>query len=380
MGRRKKDRDGVYKRKGRDGYYMSWKDANGKRRIKKAIAADLKAAQDELAAEKRRVVETKILGFTPPAEDTFAELAEQFLNHQKARVTEQEYEREVSIVDLHLKPSFPGQVKAIRPSDVDKFITKRSGEVSPATVRREVMILKSMLSKAVKWEIIPVSPAQQVELPPVPPGRVRYLQPTELRVILELSPEWLRPIIGLAVFTGMRRSEILSLRFLDIDLIRGMILLPQTKNGEGKIVHLNANAMSVFSSLLWGNPTEKVFPGITGDRVTVTFKRVCRKAKIEDFRFHDLRHTTGSWLAMSGKDIYTIAKVLGHKDLRMSARYSHLSATYLGDAVRNLDKVFGNECYQNASGASPCFHDASKQAVLPPAMDEAEAVSVVKSE
>jgi len=94
---------------------------------------------------------------------------------------------------------------------------------------------------------------------------------------------------------------------------------------------------------------EKLFPGITGANVSVAFNRACKRAGIEDFRFHDLRHTTGSWLAMSGKDICTSAKILGHKDLRMSARYSHLSAQYLADAVRSLDRTFGDGCYQDAS-------------------------------
>ena len=137
-----------------------------------------------------------------------------------------------------------------------------------------------------------------------------------------------------------RSGEILSLRFLDIDINHRCILLPQTKNGEGRIIPMNDNALSVFSSLPWGNPMEKLFPGITGAQVSVTFKRACRQAKIEDFRLHDLRHTTGSWLALSGKDIYTIAKILGHKDLRMSARYAHLSAQYLSNAVKGLDKFF----------------------------------------
>ncbi len=118
------------------------------------------------------------------------------------------------------------------------------------------------------------------------------------------------------------------------------ILLPQTKSGEGRIVPLNSSAMKVLTSLPWKNSMDKVFAGITGAQVSVAFHRACKKAGIEDFRFHDLRHTTGSWLAMSGKDIYTIAKILGHKDLRMSARYSHLSAQYLSDAVKGLDRVF----------------------------------------
>ena len=92
-----------------------------------------------------------------------------------------------------------------------------------------------------------------------------------------------------------------------------------------------------------------MFSGIKPARLTVAFGRACKKAGIEDFRFHDLRHTTGSWLAMSGKDIYTIAKVLGHKDLRMSARYSHLSRQYLGEAVKALDGVFGDLRYQGVT-------------------------------
>ncbi|NLT66338.1 MAG: site-specific integrase, partial [Acidobacteria bacterium] len=165
-------------------------------------------------------------------------------------------------------------------------------------------------------------------------------QPTELRILLEASPEWLRPIIGLAVFTGMRRGEILSLRYLDIDLSHGVILLPQTKNGEGKIIPVNKNARYILESLQGGKPIERLFPGISGANVSVAFNRACKKAGIENFRFHDLRHTTGSWLALSGKDIYTISKVLGHKDLRMSARYTHLSAQYLSDATKGLDRYF----------------------------------------
>jgi integrase len=336
-------KDGVFTRKDRKGFFISWKDANGKRRKRKTNSRTLLQARNALEGERRRVEEAKYLGFIPPGEDTFSEVAGRFLAFQKARVSKKEHVREEGILRNHLKPFFPGTVASIRKVDIDKYITQRSGEVSPATVRREAMILKYLLSKSVDWEIVPVNPAVRSELPPVPQGRVRYLQPTELRTLLDVSPEWLRPIIGLAVFTGMRRGEVLSLRYLDIDMNHGCILLPQTKNGEGRIIYLNSNAMSVLASLPPGSPMEKLFPKITADNVSVAFHRACRKAGIEDFRFHDLRHTTGSWLAMSGKDIYTIAKILGHKDLRMSVRYSHLSAQYLSDAVRGLDKVFGDK-------------------------------------
>src|SRR5262245_62256681 len=90
------------------------------------------------------------------------------------------------------------------------------------------------------------------------------------------------------------------------------------------------------------SPTAKVFNGVTPDRITATFRKVCVNLKIEDFRFHDLRHTAASWMRMSGADIHTVAQLLGHKDLRMAARYQHLSPDFLAEAVGKLDAVFGS--------------------------------------
>ena len=77
----------------------------------------------------------------------------------------------------------------------------------------------------------------------------------------------------------------------------------------------------------------------------MAFPRACRKVGVEDFRFHDLRHTAASWLRMQGADIHTVAQLPGHKDLRMAARYQHLSPAFLGEAVNGLDSIFGNPRY-----------------------------------
>jgi len=166
----------------------------------------------------------------------------------------------------------------------------RSGHVSAHSVVKELNIIKHLLRLAVEWEIIPFNPAQGVKAPRVPAGRVRYLQPTELRLILETAQDWLRPIIILAVVTGMRRSEVLGLRWLDVDLAGSRILLPQTKNGEGRIIYLNIAAQDVLRSQPHSGPLGHVFTGVTPDQVTVTFRRLCRRLEIVNFRFHDLRH------------------------------------------------------------------------------------------
>jgi integrase len=85
-----------------------------------------------------------------------------------------------------------------------------------------------------------------------------------------------------------------------------------------------------------------LFRGISPDRISVAFSRTCRKVNIEDFQFHDLRHKAASWMRMQGADIHTVAQLLGHKDLRMAARYQHLSPAFLADAVKRLDGFSGN--------------------------------------
>ena len=146
----------------------------------------------------------------------------------------------------------------------------------------------------------------------------------------------------------MRRSEIIGLRWLDVDMANHRVLMPQTKNGEGNIVYLNESALGVLRSLPFDaqtKSTDRLFPRETPDQVTAAFVRACRKVAILDFRLHDLRHTAASWLRMKGADIHTVAQLLGHKDLRMAARYQYVSPAFLEEAVKGLDAVFGNLCY-----------------------------------
>ena len=332
---------------------MHWTDAQGRRRWRKLKVRTLQQARTARAAELVRVEQAKALGFAPPGEDSFKDVAKRFLAHQKVRLTVKAYERENGIVNEHLCKFFTGPIAAIRRVDVQRYVTKRAGDVSAHSVQRELNVLKHLLRLAVEWEIMPFSPAQTVKSPRVPAGRVRYLQPTELRALLAACPEWLRPIVGLAVATGMRRSEILGLRWLDVDVAHARIMLPQTKNGEGRIVYLNQSAQAALSSVVQPSkvqPLAAVFAGITPEQVSVAFARLCRSLNILDFRFHDLRHTAASWLRMKGADIHTVAQLLGHKDLRMAARYQHLSPAFLADAVATLDSVFGIPCYPGVTG------------------------------
>ena len=338
------DSDGIYTRKDRNGYWMHWQDARGRRRWRKLNVHTLQQARKARAAELVRVEQSRVLGFAPPGEETFAEIAGRFLAHQRVRLTPAAYQREKGIVNDHLTAFFKGTLATIRRVDIQRYVTKRAAEVSTHSVVKELNVLKHLLRLAVEWELIPFSPCAGVKAPRVPAGRVRYLQPTELRAVLMAAPMWLRPIIALAVATGMRRSEVLGLRWLDVDLSNKRILLPQTKNGEGRTVYLNQFAVEAIAAVPRNEETKTIdplFAAVTPEQVSVSFKRLCRNCNALDFRFHDLRHTAASWMRMNGADIHTVAQLLGHKDLRMAARYQHLSPTFLADAVARLDAAYG---------------------------------------
>ena len=348
-------RDGIYKRKDRPGLWISWNDAQGRRKYRKTDANTITQARNARSAELVRVEQAKVLGFMPPGKETLEDVVPKFLKHQRARLTPQSYLRDEGIVYKHLLKFFYGPLGSIKCGDLQRYVTRRCAEVRPATVLKELNVMKHILSWAVEQEIIPFSPAAQgkkIRVPKPPAGRIRYLQPTELHAVKGASPEWLRPIVALAASTGMRRSELLGLRWLDIDLPNRRILLPQTKNGEGRIIYLNQSSFAVIQSLPYDSSmrsSERLFPGINPDWLRQSFTKVVRKLGIEDFRFHDLRHTAASWLRMQGADIHTVAQILGHKDLRMAQRYQHLNPVFLADAVGRLDSVFGDLCYQDVT-------------------------------
>jgi integrase len=331
-----------------------WTCRRKQRKLKGAHT--LTQARELRSAELQKVERARVLGYTPPAKDTFAEIITRYLNHQKARLTPRAYERTRGIVEGYLKSTF-GMIAlaSIRRADVQRYITERTADVSAGSVTKELNVLKHVLGLAVEWELIPMNVARGIKPPKVPAGRVRYSQPAELHAVLEACPEWLRPIAGLLAFTGMRRSEVLELRWLDVDRQGERIILPQTKNGDGRVVWLNALACQVLDSLTAGSPVDHVFQDsdtITPENVSLAFLRACRRVGIADFRLHDLRHTAASWLRMSGADLQDVAELLGHRDLRMTKRYSHLSPAHLSAAVKRLDSVFGEELSKLPPGTS----------------------------
>ncbi|HEY9869138.1 MAG TPA: site-specific integrase, partial [Candidatus Obscuribacterales bacterium] len=162
---------------------------------------------------------------------------------------------------------------------------------------------------------------------------------------------YLYAVVVLALSTGMRYGEIMNLRWSDVDLVKGRIILQDTKNGERRNVPLTGHAHQEIEKLskIRRIDTDFLFPNTNfGEKarpyeIRKSWNTALKTAEIENFRFHDLRHSTASYLAMNGATPGEIAEVLGHKTLQMVKRYAHLSEAHTRSVVQTLnDRLFDN--------------------------------------
>jgi len=222
---------------------------------------------------------------------------------------------------------------------------------SPATVNRYLAVLSHAFSVAIKeWGWIEANPLAKVTKPKEPRGRVRFLDDDERERFLNAckssqSPDLYVAVI-LALSTGARQQEVLGLHWGQIDLNRRVAILHETKNGERRVLPLSGPALDLLRerSKIRRLDTDLVFPGRADPSKPVDlrtpFETVLKTAGIEDFHWHDLRHTAASYLAMNGASLAEIAEVLGHKTLAMVKRYAHLSEAHTASVVERMNARF----------------------------------------
>src|SRR5262249_21977397 len=206
------------------------------------------------------------------------------------------------------------------------------------TVNRYLAVLSHAFTIAVReWQWCADNPVRKVSKSKEPRGRVRFLSEDERQRLLESCQvsrnSSLYTLVVLALSTGARRGELLSLHWSDVDLKRGMLTFCKTKNGETRAVPLTGYALDVLAhhTKIRRHNTTLVFPDRTGRRpvgIREAFEYAVKRAEIANFKFHDLRHTFASYLAMNGATLAEIAEVLGHKTLAMVKRYAHLSEAH----------------------------------------------------
>lgn len=231
----------------------------------------------------------------------------------------------------------------------------RAGEGrSPGTVNRYLAALSHVFTVAVReWHWLESNPVSRVTKKKEPRGRVRFLSDDERMRLLNAckgnSCDVLYTIVVLALSTGARKGELLNLRWRDIDLKVGVMRLEQTKNEERRVLPLAGHALELITELGKVRRIDSDFVFVDNNKpdrpiyIERYWKTALKEADINDFRFHDLRHSAASYLAMNGASLAEIAEVLGHKTLQMVKRYAHLSEAHTAGVVSRMnEQIFSN--------------------------------------
>jgi len=226
--------------------------------------------------------------------------------------------------------------------------TMRGTTRSPASTVRYMAALSHAFTTAVnEWEWMESNPMKKVKKPKEPRGRVRFLGDEERERLflacINSENRLLYPIVLLAVSTGMRMGEVTGIKWADVDMNKGRIILHETKNGERRAVPLVGRALDTIKehSKVRRLNSEYMFPSRNGQKpahIRNAWDKAIAEAEIEDFHFHDLRHSTASYLAMNGASLAEIAEVLGHKTLAMVKRYAHLSDSHVSGVLEDMNK------------------------------------------
>ncbi len=333
---------------------ISWKvdyyDPQGRRikkRFKKKAEAEAYLAKvvTSIKEEKYEDIFEKKKGI----QITFDELAERYLESCRFQKSFDSFKCKIIPT---LRAAFGDrQLAHISYLDLETYRNNRKMGVvrtgnyrSDARVNREMAVLKHMLNKAVEWEMLEVSPFKRGKSLMFRENnwRLRFLSEEEIESLLEACAPYLRPIVETALLTGMRLGEVLNLKWEQI--INGKIYLQHTKSNKPRQIPISDRLVQVLKELRLKNQLRfpYVFCGPQGEPykdIRGGFNSACRKAGITNFRFHDLRHTFASHLVMRGMTLKAVMELLGHSDIKMTMRYSHLAPGHLEDAVNALNDL-----------------------------------------
>jgi integrase len=337
---------GIYKR-GKI-FWIRYAGLDGKIIYESTHSTKFKDAEALLIARKQAVKEGKHPEIKKIANHTFRELATEYLKWaERQRSFRSKKGFVLQLVEVF--SSLP--LRKISTKVIEQFQTERIQKGNkPATVNRLIATLKHMFTKAVEWDMVEeeaLRRVRKVKLLEENNKRLRYLSKEEYQELINACEPHLRPIVITALNTGMRKSEILSLKWEQVDLKHGFILLDKTKNNERREIPINNTLRETLTSITRRLDIPYVFydpkTGKPYQNVKRSFHTALRRAKIHDFKFHDLRHTFASHLVMAGVDLTTVKELLGHKSLTMTLRYAHLAPSHKVKAVDILDSTINEK-------------------------------------
>jgi len=325
-----------------------------------------KLAEDIYCKVRTQIIEGKWFEVDPAKEHTFLDLAEKYENTEwkktKGWRVAQSYLNQ-------LKNFFGAFVLAdVTSSIIDDFRQARKEKgVKGATINRQLTILKRMFNLAKKrWGWIKEIPLIEMEQH-ADVKRTRHLSFDEYHTLLTFCEDWLKEIVTVSAWTGLRQGNVLKLKREQVNLFSKSISIKgeEMKNGKDLIIPISAPAYEVFKRKTkvthLNNPY--IFYDVEGNvynkmKVNRAFKRALKGAGIEDFRFNDLRHCFASWSRQAGVSLDTLADMMGHTDSRMTRRYAHITYGHLTNATSLLEKSYEESGTKNTITAQSNVREA----------------------
>lgn len=337
---------GIYKRG--NIYWIRYVGLNGRMHFESTGSPKLREAQTLLTMRRNAVLEGKAPEVKRIVNHSFREMAEPYIEWMKVRHKSAELKGYLIGQLLETFANLP--LRRITPMIVTQFQTKylQLG-LKNSSINKKILLLKAMMAWAVKNGMVEQEISdklKKVEMLKDDSKRLRFLSVEESQSLVNACDPFFRPIVIMALTTGMRKREILKLSWDKVDLEHGYILLVMgdTKTGELREVPILPELLKILKDLPRHSDCPYVFPNTdtmkphtSADKL---FAKARKKSGITDFRFHDLRHTYASHLVMSGIDLTTVMHLMGHKSIKMTLRYAHLAPSHKAKAIAAIEDKF----------------------------------------
>jgi integrase len=310
-------------------------------------------------SEKRKIREEKRIEKEKKLKDqiTFGHFFEQeYYSQAKKNVGERSYKREEQLFRLWINPTIGdlalGKITVMELNEIKENMAKAGR--SPRTIRYALAVIRQVFNYA-KFSMTYAgpSPIENVKFPQADNKRRRFLTHEEAKSLLKeikSRSHQLYEISLISLETGARADEIFSLKWRDVDIHLGQLILWDTKNKNTRTGYMTKAIKELFQRKTRGEKTDFVFVARGGGKIKDTsnaFDKAVNELGLNDgvadrrmkVVFHTLRHTYASWLVQSGENLYTVKELMGHSTLAMTERYSHLSKGTLQDAVKKIDEI-----------------------------------------
>ncbi|MCH7951010.1 MAG: tyrosine-type recombinase/integrase [Candidatus Dadabacteria bacterium] len=337
-------------------YYRLWHNGREiKRSVGEAGIVTKTQAKRVMEETKRRLRLGKFDIFDARI-PTLGEFAEEYNKYVRDVKKKRSWSRDRELLSNLCKYFGDKRLSEITPKDIEDYKRMRLKEVKPATINRALSCLKHLFNLAKRWKkYFGDNPVSQVEFFEENNKLERVLTLEEEEKLLACSAPHLRPIILCALNTGMRKGEILNLKWSNIDMENNLITIEatNTKSKKPKRIYVNSTLRGILLEQRLKNAggSEHVFLGANGEPIKwlrTAFENACRRANIINLRFHDLRHTAATRMVESGANIVAVSRILGHSTLSMTMRYAHPDAS-LREAVEKLGNLNSNRTKNRTS-------------------------------